>query len=522
MKNAAKTERKSVADPCAAYESMLDVWKRNRAICSGERSVKDYDSGLDVVGFTNLLLPFSPTMDYQQYAFYKAEAELPGICAQYVQMLVGGLLRKRPKVDLPEDLPEEAADWINNQFGKDDSSLSAFLHEALMEEAVTGRAWVYVDHPTVNIDEVSPEEAASNKPYPILWPADFVINWRIGADQAGNSMLRQVITAGFTEEYEDDEFHPTLIQTISVHELDEKGHYRVRVFRRESASTDVPVAAGVRNNQASLDKAKFVLYETKDSFLVHGEPLKYIPAWPLNGSIEITTPLMTPIVDKEVSLYNKVSRRNHLLYGAATYTPVVMTDMSDDDFQKIVDQGLGSWVRLRPNDTIDVLKTPTDALKDMDRAVAAGIEEMARLGIRMLSPESAQSGVALQLRNASQTAQLGSLNNKISSTMSQVIAFMLHWRYGEEVSASDIDFSMSSDFNPLPVGDSWLRLATEWYESGHIPRSVWLNILKHNDIVEPDYDDEEGRKEITSDLDNTLGNNGKKDAQDFADSLLKS
>jgi hypothetical protein len=51
----------------------------------------------------------------------------------------------------------------------------------------------------------------------------------------------------------------------------------------------------------------------------------------------------------------------------------------------------------------------------------------------------------------------------------------------------------------MPVGDEWLRLATEWYQAGLIPRSAWLSLLKHNEMLAPDYDDEEGQKEINED-----------------------
>ena len=135
----------------------------------------------------------------------------------------------------------------------------------------------------------------------------------------------------------------------------------------------------------------------------------------------------------------------------------------------------------------------------MDRSIEAGIEEMAKLGVRMMSPETAQSGVALELRNAAQTAQLGTLNNKISSVMRQVIATMLQWRYGVEVPTQDVSFTLSADFNPVPIGADWLRLATEWYREGLIPRGIWLNILKQNDMLPAEYDDEEGQAEINSD-----------------------
>ena len=62
-----------------------------------------------------------------------------------------------------------------------------------------------------------------------------------------------------------------------------------------------------------------------------------------------------------------------------------------------------------------------------------------------------------------------------------------------------MSFVLSQDFNPTPLGADWLRLVTEWYESGKIPRSIWLDICKQNDILPGDYDDDAGKIEIQSD-----------------------
>jgi hypothetical protein len=230
-----------------------------------------------------------------------------------------------------------------------------------------------------------------------------------------------------------------------------------------------------------------------------GERLSKIPVWPLSGQIDPVEPVLMPLIDREISLYNKVSRRNHLLYGAATYTPIVKSDMSDEEFQEIVNAGLGTWLRVRKDEDISVLETPTSALSDMDRSIKETIEEMAKMGIRMLSPEQAASGVALEIRNASQTAQLGSLNAKISSTMREIIAFMLNWKYNRYYTGNDIQFQMSADFSPIVGGEGSMRLVTEWYREGFIPRSVFLNIAKYNDFLPADYDDESAIAEIQTD-----------------------
>lgn len=507
--NAVRAYR-TVADPNAEYESMLDMWKRSRALCSGERFVKAMDGWLDQNSFTNLLLPFSPSMSPQQYKFYRAEAELPGIVSQFAKMLVGGLLRKQPSLTLPDDLPPEAHDWIINSFGQDDSPISAFLDLALWEELQTTRAWVYVDYPKTTLAELgamTPDERDQIKPYPINWDAESVINWKVTTDKFGKAKLTRVIVKCYEERYSSDgtpgtpvkpehEFHPEIVETVKVHELDSAGLYQIRVYQEDSPSTNVPVVQGRKIKGKKVAGRHFRLVETITDFLVNDKRLDCIPAWPLNGSIDVSEPYLTAIVDKEIALYNKVSRRNHLMYGAATYTPIISSDMTDDRFEEIVDQGLGSWIKLNQGDTADVLKPPTEVLKDYTEAIAATIEEMAKLGVRMLTPETDQSGVALEIRNAAQTAQLGTLNNKVSNTMAQIICFMINWRYDKTFKPSDIKFQLSSDFNPIPLGADHMRLATEWYQQGLIPRSIWLQILKVNDMLPPDYDDEDGQKEI--------------------------
>jgi len=505
--NAAQSSVKTISDPNAEYDSLRKVWDRTRAVCQGERYVKDYDSLIDVITFNNLLIPFSPSMSQAQYNFYKAEAELPGITAQFARMLVGGLLRKCPTLTLPEGMKDSEVihDWIMNEFGQDDSTLTAWLDVALWEEIQTSRGWVIVDYPTVP-GGLTKEENYDYKPYPCLYKAESVINWRTRKNAHGKLVLDRLLIRGMSEDYDKDtnEFHPKYMDTIWVYELDEEDLYQIRIFKRNTETTNVPVIAG--NIQVDTNKVQFELVETITDIQMHGERLDFIPAWPLNGSIPVMQPILSPIIDKEVSLYNKISRRNHLLYGAATYTPVLASDMGDDAFNEIVGGGLGTWVKIRQGDTLTALETPTAALQDMDRCIAASIEEMAKLGIRMLTPETDQSGVALEIRNAAQTAQMGSLNNKISNTMKQVICFMINWRFDMELESGDLDFSLSADFSPVPLGSDWLRLATEWFQQGLIPRSIWLGILKHNDMIPPDYDDEEGQAEIAGDLEKQVLN----------------
>ena len=202
-------------------------------------------------------------MTQTQYNFYKAEAELPGITAQFSKLLVGGLLRKQPTLTLPDDVPADAMDWIMNQFAKDGAPLSAFLDQALFEEIQTSRAWVLIDHPNIpNAEDMTKEELSRFKPYPVLFQAESIINWRVQQDKYGKSVLDRVIIRGLTDSYTENEFHPTMRETVWVHELDESGYYQVRVFKRDDNSSSVPVIAGQIQKDPSASKPKFILEET--------------------------------------------------------------------------------------------------------------------------------------------------------------------------------------------------------------------------------------------------------------------
>lgn len=499
-----KSRQKSLGDPSASYESMIGLWEKARAILNGQTHTRAYDDIVDGLEFSNLLLPFSPSMSQQQYAFYRAEGELPGLVSQYAKVVLGGLLRKQPQMILPEDAPEEAEGWLRTQFGSDQSSMHTFLDEAIWEELQTSRSWVVVDHPRVdNPDMLTTEQLDEISPYAMVVKAENIINWRTAPNRVtGKQTLSSLVFRFYSEDYTNNEFHPDLVDTVMHYKLDEQGLFVVNTYQRKETNDTVGVINGAlrSNYQTNGTSAQWELVDTAIP-LMNGERISYIPAWPLNGQIEPVEPILQPLIDREIALYNKVSRRNHLLYGAATYTPVIMSDMTDDEFEAVVEAGLGSWIKLRAGDDVKALETPSSALADMEKAIAATIEEMARMGIRMLTPEgnSGDSGVALEIRNAGQTAQLGLLNNKISDVMKQVIACMLNWKYGTEYKSADIAFTLSADFNPTPVGADWMRLVTEWYQQGIIPRSTFVSIAKFNDVLPSDYDDEEGVAEIQTD-----------------------
>jgi len=505
LRKPSKAVKRSVADPSDSYNSLKPLWKRARSVLNGQSHAKAHDDVLDKYSFSNLLLPFSPSMTQPQYEFFRAEAELPGLTAQYCKVLISALLRKKSHLAFPEEMPEEVYDWIEKDFTLDGQSLFNFLDAAIWEELQTSRAWVYVDMPSLSdeqLEEMSPEERATIAPYPVILKAENVINVQTSVHPITRvKSTTRLVTRYISERYKpDNPWHPDYVDTVVDHYVDETGYLVIDYYEKTDLTGEVEVVNGdvTQDYRDMLSEQDFVktntVYPKK-----FGVRLNRIPAWPLNGQIEPVEPVLMPLIDREIALYNKISRRNHLLYGAATYTPVVQSDMADEEFEDLVNSGLGSWLRVRKDESISVLETPTGALADMDRAIEATVSEMAKMGIRMLSPEQAASGVALEIRNASQTAQLGTLNAKISGTLQEVIAFMVNWRYDTDYTGNDIVFQLSSDFSPMVGGEGSMRLISEWYSSGIISRDTFISVAKYNDFLPMDYDDEEAVQQIQTD-----------------------
>jgi hypothetical protein len=367
----------------------------------------------------------------------------------------------------------------------------------LREELTTNRGWISVDLTSTTVS--SEDLLKKTKPYPILWNAEQVINWRVGVHPlTGMHQLLRITIRYVDLEYDFNSGHGVPIERLLDYRINDAGNCEAGKFKRNN-NVGQKVMGGRRleNN----DEGKVAWYEDKpyEELLVQGKTLNFIPVFPTNGSADIMQPILQPLIDREVALYNKVSRRNHLLLGAGTYTPYICSDMSEDDFYKIVDAGLGSWLKLEKDDNVGVLEPPTAALSEYDRSITATVDEMTRMGIRILAPDTSESGVALELRNASQSAQLNALNTRVSETMEKVISLMVIWRYGGDPNKRVVNFKLSEDFNPAPIGSEWLRLVTEWYQSRIIPRSAFINMAKRNDLLPEEYDDDAALEEIEQD-----------------------
>ena len=464
-------EEKNVASARKEHDDMRPRWEKIRAIAAGETEVKEYDNTVRTSG-GRLLIPFSPTMESDRYQFYKSEAQFLGFTGDFIKSSIGAMLRKEPDIELTEEAPDDAVDWIRNQFTGDDKPLIAFLDEAILDHTLTGNTWVWVDY-----------DENLERPIPVLLSGESVINWRIGEHPtAGKGQLVMLVVKTSEAKRGTNEFHDDYIDVVRVHDINEKGQYRLRRFEQnesgkwEETFSIIPTmasAVGVRST------------EEEDS-------IPFIPVFPLSGSAGMSSPYIQEFADAEVGHYNANSRRNHLLYGSSSYTPVVTGDLDEVARKLITDAGIGGLWFLPAGATADTLSTPTSQLKDLEAAIAAAKDNMAKLGSRALAPEasSRESGVSLDIRNSTASASLAAYSRRLAASMRQVVTFMVNWRYRVKIDENDVQFTLSTNFTRTSAGDTAVKFALELFKAKIIPAAELIRVCKDNDFLPADLDEE--------------------------------
>ena len=480
-------EYNDIGEPNPSYRDIKSTYIKMRACMSGERQVKAFDDRIKTDG-TNFLIPFSPYMDDDKYSWYKSEAEWLGFTENYARVLVGGLLRKQPNFMLPDSIPEalrdEITNWIVNDFDKTQGSLSAFLDHALWYEMVNSRSWIYINQPV--------DETEQSMPYPLLINGESIINWQTSTrPETGSIQLDFLIIEGLsidrTNTPINNRYHPKRNRTIYLHELDPaSGYYISRTFQEN------PVFAGqdsapVRDPSDLRFSSRWVLTETQEDFTVNGERIDFIPIFPLNGYIEPIEPMLSSLVNTELGLYNRIGRRNHLLYGSASYTPVILaTALQEEDKTNIRQTGLGDYWFLNSEDDVKIVTAPSEALTALGEAIMETVTIMARLGVRILSNDenADQSGVALDIRNSYQAATLSALSKRINHQMRRIITLMINWRYDIDLNENDVVFELSSDFNNREIQIEWFRILMELNSREIVSHEVLERVLKDNEILD--------------------------------------
>ena len=458
--------------PSDDYNAWAGEWKKAHAVVSGDAAVKRYDDTAD----DKILAPLSLNMDPQLYRYYKQRGELPGYASSQRRSVVGGLLRKKVGITLPEgfDKAEEARDWISNNLHIGGGTFMSLMKDAFEDDLITANTWLHLDF-----------NSETKQPVVEVLPAESVISVTVGQhSKYGFGNITRVVVR--KQETESDN---TTYFRYQVHEINDAGEYQVSVYR---------------------DGEDDLISETEEPIIpkqvVDGKEVAFteILVFPVDGSPAIQNPFLGDFITREISHYNLLTAYNHLLIMSGSLTPIITGNVNSSDENDIKGNGLGSVWTLPEGTSIKILETPTGSLSSFAQAIDSTRTDLRNLGARQLMKDSRTSGVAAEIQNSPYSATLSSLSRTYSNTLRKVVAYAVNWKYKTNYPVNAFEIQLSNDLSRSAIGDNAVATVTAAYNAGQLPREVWLQVMKDNSIIPQDYDDEGFEtKENTDDNANT-------------------
>ena len=482
-------DQNNVTTPSDSYNFWEDNWRKYIAVVNGEAAVKKFDETMfPMEPSKNILTPFSPKMSPVAYEYYKAGAELPGYSVQQLRTIISALLRKPIGITLPEGFTgdsNEALDWLLNQILVEGAGLTTLIRNALEDDLVTGNTWLLLD---LNQETKTPVVE--------VLPGRSIISYEVGNHPLyGPGNLVQVVVRR-AEESKDDDNATVITYTYDVHFIDEDGVYKIHQLKQDEddvvALTDEPIipTRSVQSDSGGTESAYF------DQILL----------FPMDGKAEISSPFLSNFINREISLYKQMAKRNAMTTNTTSFTPVIK-GASDEESVELANFALGQVVSVGKDVDVDVLSPDTKGLDSVNKTIEDIRQDLQMIGSRQLVRDSRASGTALELTNSPYNSILYSLSSAYATTLRRLITTAFNWRYGTSYAQSDFGLTLSVDLADSPTGVNAVQYVLQLFFSGNLPRRELLTVLKANGILSNNYEDTAGEnfQEVVTNTTEPLG-----------------
>jgi len=374
-----------------AYESFAPSWQLMRDSVAGEDDIKK--KGVQYLPMKTGTQQIKDAAQQKRiYDLYKVRAEFPEIVAPTVRGAVGVMLAKAAKIELPpqmEDMRERAT--------LDGLTLDALHRRMAMEVMTTGR---YGLLPGVTED---------GTPYLSGYVAESIINWDASNGTPDFVMLDE-------SGQERDRTTGEWSEVAKLRECStQDGHYWAREWKKvgETWKAGEAIDARTPGNQR-LDFLPFVFMGSLDLTPAPDDV-------PLYGLAKLA-----------VRVYRLDADFSFSLHMTSEPTPVAI---GFDDHNAAIQDGLapktlGSsvlWILPKGGDA-KYLEFSGPGLTKQSEAIADSLERAAQFGAQILqSGQSNESGEALKLRAASQTATLTSIAQTTAAGLERALRNIAIW-----------------------------------------------------------------------------------------------
>lgn len=452
-------KRQTVDSTHPTYCDAEDEWRTIEDLCQGPRRVKQ-------VG--ERYLPKLKGQEQDEYRAYKLRATFVNFVKRTREALVGMLMRKGPKIEVPSEIEELTADvTLAGHTVKDWTRMVA-------EQAVsTGRSLTLIDWS---------EEL--ERPYFSHYPAREVLNWASSRED-GQEVLKLLVVRETDEVLDGHNVDNEIC--IRRYYIDEDGFLVVEKWIGQTTESD-------GQGSATAGKGETASFNLEETFMPsrRGTRLTRIPAVFHNATHmgpEIGEAPLYDIAEINTSHYRTSADLEHGRHICGLPTPYA-TGVSDTGALK-----LGSstaWTAAEPDASFGFLEFTGQGLKALTDAIEEKEKQMAILGARLLYNESkdAEAFETVQIRANSETAALSNISGHLSATCTQALQWLEWWASATLQQPSDGKSSliMNKDFMSQSMNPQMLTALTSALTTGSISVEAYYHQLEKGEIYPDEWD----------------------------------
>lgn len=448
------------------YETYSGVWEKTRDAVRGSVAIKAKKSKYLPVPDAEDNAQGADSTRYQQYI---KRAVFTNYTGRTKNALVGAAFRKRPIVELPNDL-----EYLIDDATGDGLALEQLAKDELSNLLETGRGFFLVDYPSVE-DGLSAEDVArlDLRAAIIPYTAEAVINWKTDT-VAGRRLLTLVVLAEPYLEPSDEFGHESKTQ-YRVLRLREDG-YTQQVYRDDEPYTDEFYPRQASGQVWEFIPGTFVGSKNNDS-TVDDAPL-------------------ADIADVNIAHYRNSADYEESCFITGQPTLFITTSLDGEQWKELNPNGIKIGSRaghvLGETGSANLLQAdPNNLVLEAMRAKEA---QMVAIGARIITDRGGnETAEGARIRFASENSVLGD----IVGNLSEAIELCVYWA-GLFMGApsDDVKFEINREFYDKSVDPQLIMSLVTLMDRQIVSDKDIFDRLKAGGLIEADRTLEDVRDEL--------------------------
>lgn len=410
------------------YSDMLPLWELGTDSYAGSPKVKAAGekylpptSGMRADGY-----PTPSTIGADAYAAYKTRAYYPDVYEDAVDAAVGTMTAKDATIELPA-----ALETMRDNATLLGEPLQMLLRRIYTAQLTTGRIGLLGD-----IRACPENPSAVPRPVVVTYDATTVRNWDDTCDDRQDDIDLRFLVLDESQYVMGDDFSYTY-----------KKRYRLLTLLDAGGN----IAAGGVYSTSVLDENQQFDPTSAMQPNVAGTVLRTIPFTFVNASDLSPTPAKPPLLglaNLALCIYRGEADYRQNLFMQGQDTLVRIGENYGEDEDTVTRTGAGAVLNLPLNGDAKYIGVSSNGLPEQRQALSADYERATQKGAKLLTQGgSAESGDALRIRIAAQTATLPQIAQAGAAGLEKVLKDLAIW-FGanpDEVSVKpNLDFSTNS------------------------------------------------------------------------------